>query len=121
MSSPKMSRPALALAAAGALLAGPALAQQTVHPQLAPGIQAAPQYVAPEGDFVVANGTPLYKQPVYMADTETGVELKRGERPKVLAETDGGLWLLIGKDGKGVGYAPRSLMCPVKLCPNIRS
>jgi len=110
----------LGLAAAAAFVAAPALAQG-VHPTLAPGIQAAPQYIAPEGDYVVTNGTPLYKQPVYMSGTETGVELKRGEHPKVLAETDGGLWLLIGKDGKGVGYAPRSLLCPAKACPGVKS
>lgn len=112
---------ALCFAAAAALLSAPALAQPAVHPALAPGVQAAPQYVQPQGDYVVTNPTPLYKQPVYMSGTETGVELKRGEHPKVLAETDGGLWLLIGKDGKGIGYAPRSLMCPAKLCPGITS
>jgi hypothetical protein len=107
------------VAIAAALVAAPALAQTSVHPVLAAGIQAAPQYIPPQGDYVVANATPLFKQPVYLSGTETGVELKRGEHPKVLAETGGGRWLLIGKDGKGVGYAPRSLMCPAKLCPGV--
>lgn len=110
----------VSLAAAAALMAAPALAQ-AVKPTLAPGIQAAPQYSAPQGAYVVTNGTPLFKQPAYLPGTETGAELMRGERPTVLAEAQGGLWLLIGKDGKGIGYAPRSLMCPAKLCPGVRS
>ncbi|HEY4029238.1 MAG TPA: hypothetical protein VGM25_02760 [Caulobacteraceae bacterium] len=113
-------KPILSLAAAAALVAAPALAQG-VKPTLAPGIQAAPQFTAPQGPYVVTNGTPLYKVPVYMPDALTGVQLKRGDRPSVLAEAQGGLWLLIGKDGKGIGYAPRSLVCPVKLCPAVKS
>jgi hypothetical protein len=109
------------LAAAALLTAAPALAQTAVHPVLATGVMPAPQYIPAQGDYVVTNATPLYRQPVFRSGTETGVALQRGEHPKVLAETDGGLWLLIGKDGKGIGYAPRSLMCPAKLCPGLRS
>ena len=103
----------LCFAAAAAFLAAPALAT---------GVMAAPQYIPAQGDYVVTNATPLYQQPVYRSGTETGVTLTRGEHPKVLAETDGGLWLLIGgSNGKGIGYAPRSLMCPAKLCPGVKS
>lgn len=109
----------LGLAAVAAFLATPVLAQ-VVHPALAAGVAVAPAYVAPRGSYLVANGTPLYRQPVWMPGAETGVELKRGEHPQVLAETDEGLWLLIGRDGQGIGYAPRSLLCPVKACPDVK-
>jgi hypothetical protein len=119
---PMIRNTTLCLAAAAALLAAPALAQTAPHPALATGVMPAPQYIPAQGDYVVTNDTPLYQQPVYRSGTETGVTLKRGEHPKVLAETDGGLWLLIGgSNGKGIGYAPRSLMCPAKLCPGLKS
>lgn len=108
------------LAAAAALMAGPALAQ-VVHPKLAPGVTAAPAYVAPKGDYVVTNGARLFKQPAWLPGTETGVELKRGEHPQVLGETDEGLWLLIGRNGQGIGYASRSLLCPAKTCTDVKS
>lgn len=108
------------LAAGAALLATPVMAQ-VVHPKLAPGVTPAPAYVAPRDDYVVANGARLFKQPAWMPGSETGVELKRGDRPKVLGETDERLWLLIGRDGQGIGYASRSLLCPVKGCPDIKS
>lgn len=112
----------ISLAGAVALLATAALAQdQIAHPTLAPGIAKQPAYIKPQGQYVVTNGTPLYKQPYWTPGSETGVELKRGDRPDVIAETDEGLWLLIGKNGQGIGYAPRSLMCPVKLCPSVKS
>jgi hypothetical protein len=116
-----ISKPGLAvLAAAAALAAGPALAQ-VVHPKLAPGVTAAPAYVAPKGGYVVTNGARLFKQPAWLPGTETGVELKRGEHPQVLAETDEGLWLLIGRGGQGIGYASRSLLCPAKTCTDVKS
>jgi hypothetical protein len=119
----KSSPKTLFLAAAATLgMAAPALAQpQMVHPALASGVVAAPAYVKPQGDYVVTNGTPLYKQPVWMPGTETGVELKRGDHPTVLGETDGGLWLLVGRGGQGVGYVSRSLTCMTKICGNVRS
>jgi hypothetical protein len=116
-----ISTPRLALlAAASALMASPALAQ-VVHPKLGPGVTAAPAYVAPKGDYVVTNGARLFKQPAWLPGTETGVELKRGEHPQVLGETDEGLWLLIGKDGQGIGYASRSLLCPAKTCTDVKT
>lgn len=107
------------LAAAAALLASPALAQG-VHPKLASGVTAAPSYAPSPGDYVVTNATPLYKQPAWLPGSETGVELKRGEHPQILAATDMGLWLLIGRNGQGIGYAPISLMCPAKTCTNVK-
>jgi hypothetical protein len=114
-------KPKMVLLAAGAaMLATPVLAQ-VVHPKLAPGVVAAPAFVAPRDAYVVANGARLFKQPAWIPGTETGVELKRGDRPKVLGETDEGLWLLIGRDGQGIGYASRSMLCPAKACPDIKS
>ena len=115
-----------ALILAGALLsgaaAGPARGQAAfADPPLATGLQPAKDWTAPKADYVVANGTPLYRVPAYDPAQETGESLKRGERPQVLAEANQGLYLLIGRNGRGVGYAPRALLCPASACPNIKS
>lgn len=116
----QVGRTFLALAAAGLFGASTLAFAQGLKPELAAGIQSAPDYSPPQGPYVVANGTPLYKQPAYIPGGETSVTLKRGERPTILAEGQQGLWLLVGQNGRGIGWAPRSLLCPVKLCPSIK-
>ena len=111
---------------AGALLsgaaAGPARGQAAfTDPPLAAGVQPAKDLTAPTAAYVVANGTPLYRVPAYDPAQQTGESLKRGERPQVLAEANQGLYLLIGRNGRGVGYAPRALLCPAKVCPDTKS
>ncbi len=90
-------------------------------PPLAPGVQPAADWTAPKAAYVVTNGTALYRVPAYDPGQTTAETLKRGERPQVLAEANQGLYLLIGRDGRGVGYAPRSLLCPVSVCRDLRS
>ena len=63
----------------------------------------------------------LFRTPAYDPAQETGAVLKRGERPQILAEANQDLWLLVGRNGRGIGYAPRSLLCPTDLCPHIKS
>ena len=109
--------PALAAAACTlALSSAYAQAPATVSPALAPGVQAAADRTAPKGAYVVMNGTPLYRTPYYDPAQQTGQSLNRGERPQVVAEANQGLWLLIGRNGRGIGYAPRSLLCPATVC-----
>ena len=112
-----------ALSAAGGLAAALALsvpptaaASPSRPPPLAVGVEAAADWQPTAETYVVANETPVFKTPSYSADQETGVVLKRGENPQVLGQANSGLWLLIGRAGKGIGYAPRSLLCPANLC-----
>jgi hypothetical protein len=120
-----LRRRSVALVAAGlvvAATAAPAHGQSGAGspPPLAAGIRPAADWAAPKTSYVVANSTALYRAPVYDPAEDTGLALRRGERPQVLAEANQGLWLLVGRGGRGVGYAPRSLLCPTDLCPNIK-
>jgi hypothetical protein len=116
-----------ALGGLGGVVAGlcvaatPALVSAATSPPLAPGIQAAPDFSPTRATYVVTNGTPLYRSPAYGAENTTGQSLQRGARPQILGEANAGLYLLVGRAGQGVGYAPRSLLCPVDLCPEVRS
>ncbi len=101
-----------------AWIAAAGLAQAA--PVLAPGIEPAPDMVPSSTRYVVANTTPLYRAPAYDPAQVTGETLKRGEHPQILGEANMGVYLLVGRDGKGVGYVPRSLLCPADLCPDIK-
>lgn len=105
----------LIAAAATTALAGAAPA-----PSLAPGIEAAKDLAPSSTAYVVTNTTTLYKGPQYDPNGQTGEEVKRGERLQILGEAGMGGFLLVAKGGKGVGYVPRSLVCPVNLCPNVQ-
>jgi hypothetical protein len=108
---------AVAVSTAAAQTAPPPFAQSLT---LAPGVQRAADYAPPKTQYVVVNGATLYRTPWYEPGQETGETLQRGQRPEVLAEAADGLWLLIGKDGKGIGYASRGLVCPAALCPDVK-
>ena len=110
-----LRRSVIAAAALAALLAAAAQAQP-----LAANVQKAAQIDPPKAAYVVVGDTPLYSVAAYDPDKMTGESLKRGQRPQVLGEASGGLWILIGKGGAGIGYASRSLLCPANLCPDIR-
>ena len=117
------------LTVAGALAAGlglafaaPAHGQGAGYagPPLADGVQPAQDWARPKTAYVVASDTPLYRVAGYDPAQQTGETLKRGQRPQVLAEANQGLYLLIGRNGQGVGYAPRGLLCPAAVCREIK-
>jgi len=104
---------AASLGAAAAATAAPVFDESAV--KLAPGVQRATLgYEAVPEPFVVANGSPLYAEPVYGAKS-TG-ELRAGQRVEGVAMTKGQGWLLVGKDGVGQGYVSRGLLCPERFC-----
>ena len=88
-------------------------------PALANGVEPAKDLKPASTRYVVTNATPLYRAPAYDPEGQTGQMLARGERPQILGEANMGAFLLVGRDGRGVGYVPRSLVCPVDLCPNV--
>ena len=118
----KHTLPAICASVAGLYaLAAPGLVEAASSPPLAAGVQSAPDFSPNHATYVVANATPLYRSPAYGSDNTTGETLQRGARPQILGEANAGLYVLVGRAGQGVGYAPRSLLCPVDLCPDIKA
>ncbi len=113
------TRALIALAAVAVLAAAPAALAQGAPP-LAPGVQPARDITPTTTRYVVTNGTAVYRAPGYFPDQTTGLELKRGEHPQILGAADMDLYLLVGRDGKGVGYVPRSLLCPQTVCRDVK-
>ena len=47
-------------------------------------------------------------------------KLSAAGRLQILGEAQMGGFLLVGRGGTGGGYVPRSLVCPVNLCPGVQ-
>ncbi len=116
----KRTRAAICAGLAGlCALAAPGLVEAANPPPLAAGVQPAQDFSPTHAAYVVTNATPLYRSAAYGSDNTTGETLQRGARPQILGEANAGLYLLVGRAGQGVGYAPRSLLCPVDVCPEV--
>jgi hypothetical protein len=119
--------PSLALLLAAAL-AGAAQAQPAVNdwgpptapttPRLAAGVQTAPAYYTPAEPYVAAVDTPVYLD-MNVYGRPSGQELKRGQKVDVLAYTQQGHWLLVGRNGEGVGYVPRARVTPERYARDL--
>jgi hypothetical protein len=72
--------------------------------KLAPGVVKAAGYETVDTKYIVANGTSIY--------SDHACELKRGERVDVLAKVKGWEWVLVGKEGTGIGYVSISMLSP---------
>ena len=79
--------------------------------KLAPGVVKAPAYEAPTTSYIVANPTSIYSDHSFF-ETKTTGELKRGEKVEALAKVKGWDWLLVGKNGTGIGYVAISMLSP---------
>jgi hypothetical protein len=80
--------------------------------KLAPGVaKAAEGYEMPATTYIVANSTNVYSDHSLYDTTVTG-ELKRGDHVEVLAKVKGWEWVLVGKDGTGIGYVSISMLSP---------
>jgi hypothetical protein len=79
--------------------------------KFASGVVKAPAYEAPATNYIVANSTNVYSDR-WLYDTKVMGELKRGEPVEVLAKVEGWDWVLVGKDGIGIGYVPISMLSP---------
>ncbi len=79
--------------------------------KFASGVVKAPAYETPATNYIVANSTNVYSDR-WFYDTKVMGELKRGEHVDVLAKVKGWEWVLIGKDGTGIGYVPISMLSP---------
>lgn len=80
--------------------------------KLAQGVTKAPEgYETPATAYVVANPTSVFNNHFYYDSKVTG-DLKRGERVDALAKVKGYDWILVGKNGTGIGYVPISMLAP---------
>ena len=79
--------------------------------KLAPGVVKAPAYETPETTYIVANGTNVYSDHSFTGTQVTG-ELKRGQHLDVLAKVKDWDWVLVGKNGTGIGYVSISVLSP---------
>lgn len=95
----------------------PALAQ-SASPNailLAEDLVPAPDgYEIVTAKYVTAKPTDLYISPFLWAGKVMGVRLNAGQQIEVLAKPKGYDWLLVGKNGAGIGYVPMSALSPVK-------
>jgi len=84
--------------------------------KLAPGVIKASEgfETAPVQTYVVANPTNIFGNHFYYDSKVTG-ELKLGEKVQPLAKVKGYDWVLVGKNGQGVGYVPISMLAPENL------
>ena len=83
--------------------------------KLAPGVMKAPEgFETPPATYVVANPTSVFSNH-FIYDTKVTGELKRGEKVETLAKVKGYEWVLIGKNGMGIGYVPISMLAPENL------
>jgi hypothetical protein len=64
--------------------------------------------------YVVAEPTPLYISPYIYPGSVNNTKLKPGEAVEILAKAKGYDWILVGKNGIGIGYIPISRLAPAK-------
>ena len=62
--------------------------------------------------YVVAEATPLYISPYIYPGTVNNTKLKAGQAVDVLAKAKGYDWILVARNGIGVGYIPVSRLTP---------
>ena len=80
--------------------------------KFAPNVVKAPGYETLATPYIVANGTNIYTDHSFTGTQVTG-ELKRGDHVDVLAKVKGWDWVLVGKNGTGIGYVSISMLSPV--------
>ena len=68
-------------------------------------------YEAVTGKFKAANATDIFNDFHYYTSKAVG-SLKAGDAVETLGKVKDYDWFLIGKNGEGIGYVPRSLLMP---------
>jgi hypothetical protein len=80
--------------------------------KLAPGVVRAMEgYESVTTTYVGANPTDIYSDHYFYNTKVTGA-LKRGDKVDVLAKVKGWDWVLVGRNGTGVGYVAISMLSP---------
>jgi hypothetical protein len=94
--------------------AGSAIAADAVNPRLAADVTKAAGFEALTTQYVVANPTSIFTNH-YMYGSKVTGQLQRGERVDALAKVRGYEWVLVGRNGEGIGYVPISMLAPADL------
>ena len=79
--------------------------------KFAPNVVKETGYETPATNYIVANPTNIYSDHSFTGTQVTG-ELKRGDHVDVLAKVKGWDWVLVGKNGAGIGYVSISMLSP---------
>ena len=118
MIAKRVSRAASALlgvaaaALSAAVLAAPANLDNI---RLANEVVPAPfGYEAAPARYTVAEETPVYISPYIYPGTVDKTKLKPGQAVDVLAKAKGYDWILVARNGVGVGYIPLSRLTPAR-------
>jgi len=83
--------------------------------RLANNIVPAPfGYESVTTQYVIAEATPLYVSPYVFPGTVNKEQMKPGQAVDALAKAKTYDWILVGKDGIGIGYIPISRLTPAK-------
>jgi hypothetical protein len=83
-------------------------------PPMAANVTRAAAYNAVTTQYIVANPTSIYSNHFVYGGNVLG-ELTRGTRVEALAKVAGYEWILVGRNGQGIGYVPISMLSPANL------
>src|SRR5262252_2876124 len=87
------------------ILAAPAPSAENIR--LADDVVPAPfGYESVTTRYVVAEPTPIYVSPYVFPGTINNTNLPRGAAVEVLAKVKDYDWVLVGRNGVGIGYLP---------------
>lgn len=105
-------RSAGALGLAAALVFSTAVMAADMNVKMANGVKPAPEgYVPVTTQYIVANPVRI-RSTHFMYGGKVLGELKRGDKVDALAKVKGYQWLVVGKNGEGIGYVPISMLSP---------
>ena len=103
------------VAAAGLAASAALTAEVTGTIRLANDVVPAPfGYEAITTKYVVAEATPLYISPYIYPGKVNNTQLKPGQAVESLAKAKDYDWILVGRNGIGIGYIPLSRLAPAK-------
>ena len=94
--------------------AGSAIAADAVNPRLAADVTKAAGFEALTTQYIVANPTNVFANH-YMYGSKVTGQLQRGQRVEALAKVRGYEWVLVARNGEGIGYVPISMLAPANL------
>ena len=93
--------------------AAPAASTESIR--LAEDVVPAPfGYEPVTTKYVVAEPTPLYVSPYVFPGTVNNTNLSRGATVDALAKVKDFDWILVGRNGVGIGYVPIERLTPAK-------
>jgi hypothetical protein len=101
--------------AAAVLGAGLTFAADLNNIRVADDIVPAPfGYESLTAKYIVAEETPIYLSPYIYPGTVNNDKLKAGQAVDALAKVKDYDWILVGKNGIGIGYIPMSRLTSAK-------